>query len=317
MLRELAIFLLFITLSAIFWFASTVYNVPALSQLFLTTLTLALVYLIFRLVNDRVANRAIKDARTRYTFRKAVSILSLLILAVVFIRIWVEDAQVLLLSYGILAAGLAIALQDVFKNFVGGILITTTGLYRVGDRIEAEGVFGDVMDIGVMTTTLMEIQGWVSADQPTGRIAVIPNGFALSRTVHNYTMDHNFVWDEISLPITYDSDWKEAVALFEEIVRREVGELTEQADREIEAIGEKYYLPKKVTEPGIFLTLTDNWVTFEIRYVAAVRERRVLHDRLSRLLLEAVEASDAIRIAGETLSITGTHEVRLLDRDAQ
>jgi small-conductance mechanosensitive channel len=316
MLRELAIFLLFITLSAIFWFASTVYDVPALSQLFLTTLALALVYLVFRLVIDRVANRAIKDARTRYTSRKAVFILSLLALTAVIIRIWVEDPQVLLISYGLLAAGLAIALQDVFKNFVGGILITTTGLYRVGDRIEAEGVCGDVMDIGIMSTTLLEIQGWVSADQPTGRIAVIPNGFALSRTVHNYTMDHNFVWDEISIPITYDSDWKEAAALFLEIIRREVGELTDAADREIEAIGEKYYLPKKVTEPGIFLTLTDNWITFDIRYVVAVRERRVLHDRLSRLLLESVEGSGSIRIAGETLSVTGTHEVRILDRHA-
>jgi len=316
MLRELAIFLLFITLSAIFWFASTVYDVPALSQLFLTTLALALVYLIFRLVIDRVANRAIKDAKTRYTFRKAVSILSLLALFAVFIRIWVGDAQVLLLSYGLLAAGLAIALQDVFKNFVGGILITTTGLYRVGDRIEAEGVCGDVMDIGVMSTTLLEIQGWVSADQPTGRIAVIPNGFALSRTVHNYTMDHNFVWDEISVPITYDSDWKEAAALFLSIVGREVWELTEQAEREIEAIGEKYYLPKKITEPGIFLTLTDNWVTFDIRYVAAVRERRVLHDRLSRLLLEGVDASDRIRIASETSIVTGKHEVKILNPHA-
>ncbi len=316
MLREMISFLLLIALAAIFGFASTVYDSPYLPRLFLTTLALAFVYLVFRLVTDRVANRAIKDARTRYTFRKAVSIVSFLALALVIIRIWVENPQVLLLSYGLLAAGLAIALQDVFKNFVGGILITATGLYRVGDRIEAEGVCGDVMDIGVMSTTLLEIQGWVSADQPTGRIAVIPNGFALSRTVHNYTMDHNFVWDEISLPITYDSDWKEAAALFLSIVGREVGELTEQAEREIEAIGEKYYLPKKITEPGIFLTLTDNWVTFDIRYVAAVRERRVLHDRLSRLLLEGVDASDRIRIASETSIVTGKHEVKILNPHA-
>jgi small-conductance mechanosensitive channel len=311
MLRELATFVLLIALAAIFWFASTVYESPYLPRLFLTALALAVVYVIFGLVAERVANRALKDARTRYTFRKAVSIISVLVLAAVIIRIWVADPQVLLISYGLLAAGMAIALQDVFKNFVGGILITTTGLFRVGDRIQAEGVCGDVMDIGIMSTTILEIQGWVSADQPTGRISIIPNEFALSGVVHNYTRDHNFVWDEISVPITYDSDWKEAAALFLSIVRREVGEMTEQADREIESIGEKYYLPKKVTEPGIFLTLTDNWVTFDIRYVAAVRERRLLHDRLSRLILEEVEASDRIHIASATQTITGTHEVKI------
>jgi small-conductance mechanosensitive channel len=311
MLRELATFVLLIALAAIFWFASTVYESPYLPRLFLTALALAVVYVIFGLVAERVANRALKDARTRYTFRKAVSIISVLVLAAVIIRIWVADPQVLLISYGLLAAGMAIALQDVFKNFVGGILITTTGLFRVGDRIQTEGVCGDVMDIGIMSTTILEIQGWVSADQPTGRISIIPNEFALSGVVHNYTRDHNFVWDEISVPITYDSDWKEAAALFLSIVRREVGEMTEQADREIESIGEKYYLPKKVTEPGIFLTLTDNWVTFDIRYVAAVRERRLLHDRLSRLILEEVEASDRIHIASATQTITGTHEVKI------
>ncbi|HDR73223.1 MAG TPA: mechanosensitive ion channel [Methanoculleus sp.] len=316
MLRELVTFLLLIALAAVIWFASTLYDSPYLPGLFLTTLAIALVYLVFRLVADGVASRAIKDAKTRYTFRKAVSILFFLALAAVVIRIWVDDPQVLLLSYGLLAAGLAIALQDVFKNFVGGILIIATGLYGVGDRIEAEGVIGDVMDIGMMGTTLLEIQGWVAGDQPTGRITVIPNGFALSGTVHNYTKDNTFIWDEIAVPVTYDSDWKEAAALFLGVVRGEVAAMAERADRQIAVNGEKYYLPKKMTEPAVFLTLTDNWITFDIRYVAAVRERRVIHDRLTRLILAAVEQSDRVRIASETIIVTGTHDVRSVDPHA-
>jgi hypothetical protein len=104
MLKELALFLLLIAIAAIFWFASTVYDIPVLSQFFLTTLAIAFIYLAVWLVIDRVANRVITDARTRYTFRKAVSIISFLVLAAVIIRIWVADPQVLLISYGLLAA---------------------------------------------------------------------------------------------------------------------------------------------------------------------------------------------------------------------
>lgn len=91
----------------------------------------------------------------------------------VVVRIWVEYTQTLLVSYGLIAAGITIALQDFFKNFVGGIMIFTTGTYRVGDRVEINSKFGDVIDIGIFYTTLLELKEWVEAEQPTGRISMV------------------------------------------------------------------------------------------------------------------------------------------------
>jgi small-conductance mechanosensitive channel len=248
--------------------------------------------------------RRITDLKTRYTANKAVSIVSVVFIIVLWLRIWVTDTSALIVSYGIIGAALAFALQDVFRNFVGGILIIISGMYRIGDRISIDNNFGDVMDIGVLNTTLMEIRGWISGDQPSGRLVTIPNSLVISHPLFNYTRDHSFLWDEISIPLSYDSDWRLAKDLILGIVVQETAAMTKQADEEIERIGEKFYLPKKVVEPSAYITLTDNWITLDVRYVTDARTRRVIHSRLNELILAAVEAEEKITISSTTVTVT-------------
>jgi small-conductance mechanosensitive channel len=313
MIREIGIFLGLLVSAAALYFVDIQFSIAYLGQIASSLLSISVAYLFFEIIVARIGNRTIKDAKTRYSFKKAVYILFIATVAVLLIRVWVEDAQSLLLSYGIIAAGVAIALQDFFRSFVNGIAVAFSGVYRVGDRIEVDGIFGDVMDIGLLNTTLMEMRGWVHGDQPTGRIVMIPNNAALSNKVFNYTKDHSFIWDEIVVPITYDSDWKGAIEIFLGIIRNETGEVAKQAEQEIDRIGEVYYLPRKVTEPAVFLTVTDNWISIALRYVTDVKSRRSTSDRINRLILEAVESSEHIRIASATFEITGKHTVRLTE----
>ncbi|HIH01392.1 TPA: mechanosensitive ion channel [Thermoplasmata archaeon] len=276
-----------------------------LEMSFYTFLALAIVYFVFRIALEQTILRTIKDAKTRYSIRKAISIVYVLVFILVLIRIWVEDSEALLVSYGLIGAGLAIALQDVFKNFAGGILVFATGTYRVGDRVEIDSKFGDVIDIGLMYTTLLEIREWVEGDQATGRLTIVPNGRVISGVVQNYTKDHSFIWDEIEIPITYDSDWKYAIEKFSSVIESETLELTKHAEKDLANIMARYYLPKREAEPAIYLTLTDNWINLSVRYIALVRERRALRDRVYRHLLAEVNASGGrVKIASETLAIT-------------
>lgn len=232
------------------------------------------------------------------------------------IRLWVENTHTLMVSYGLIAAGVAVALQDFFKNFVGGIIIFVNGTYRVGDRIEVNSKYGDVIDIGMLYTTLMEMKEWVAGDQATGRLSIIPNGYVLSNTVNNYTKDNDFIWDEITIPITYDSDWNEAITKIRNVVKGETESVAARAEKAVSELGEKYYLFKRSVEPEIFLTLTDNWITFGIRYISDVRERRLLHNKLSQVILNEIKRSEKIKIASTTLEITDFPEV-ILKQDKQ
>lgn len=310
-MRKRLVFLTWVLITLLLWFAYQRYDDKNLQKLFFTFLLLVFIHFIFRMVFEEVVIKRIKDSKTKYSFRKTVSILYVFVFTIILLRIWVEDAQSLLVAYGIITAGIAIALQDLFKNFAGGAVLFVTGIYRVGDRIEINSRNGDVMDIGILYTTLMEIKEWVAGDQATGRLTIIPNGQLLSGTINNYTKDHNFIWDEISIPITYHSDWKKAHDMILDIVSKETKSTTEIAGREIMSLEEKYYLSKRPTEPSIFITLTDNWITFNIRYVTEVRQRRFMRNKLSRLILDEIQKSDNIHIASATVDIVGFPEVRL------
>ncbi|MDO9549842.1 MAG: mechanosensitive ion channel [Methanoregula sp.] len=304
MKRQLLIFSALLLLSVGLGAAAHVINEQVVTDLFFTSLVLTVTYLLFPVITGIFLVRRISDLKTRYTAKKAISIVSVVFIIALCLRIWVTDTSALIVSYGIIGAAFAFALQDVFKNFVGGLLVIITSMYRIGDRISIDNNFGDVMDIGLMSTTLMEIRGWVSGDQPSGRLLILPNGLVITHALYNYTRDHSFVWDEISIPLTYDSDWKLAKELVLGIVVKETALTTKQADEEIERIGEKYYLPKKVVEPSAYITLTDNWITLDVRYVTDARSRRTLRSRLNELVLTAIEKDDRITISSTTVTVT-------------
>ena len=315
-MKKTIVLCLLTTISALFWLANFKYPDLYLRRGFYTFLALTILYFVSRLVFEEIVAKRIKESKTRYSFRKTVSILYLVAFVVILIRVWVENTQTLIVSYGLIAAGVAVALQDFFKNFVGGIIIFVNGTYRVGDRIEVNSKYGDVIDIGILYTTLMEMKEWVAGDQATGRLSIIPNGYVLSATVNNYTKDNDFIWDEITIPITYDSDWNEAIIKIRNIVKKETENIAGLAEKVVSELGEKYYLFKRTVEPEIFLTLTDNWITFNIRFISDVRERRWLHNKLSQVILNEIKKSEKIKIASATLEITGFPEV-ILKQDKQ
>ncbi len=278
---------------------------------YITAFATAVCYFLLKMLLDEIVVRKIKTAKTRYSLRKVTSMFFLVFLAIVMLRIWLPNAQALLVSYGLIAAGVAIALQDFFKNIVAGIIIFVSGTYRVGDRIEINGKFGDVIDIDIFYTSLLEIREWVAGDQATGRIVSIPNGYILSNTINHYTKDHDFIWDEIMLPITYQSNWEKAVQLIKEVVTEETKAITKQAEDEFTALEKKYFVSRRNVEPDVFLMPTDNWITFHIRYIAEVRERRILHNKLVKLILKIAEEHSDITIASTTMEIVGLPDIRV------
>lgn len=274
-------------------------------------LTIAILYFIFKILLEEAVAKRIENFKTRYSFRKTTQVLFLVVSSVVILRIWIINPQALLVAYGLIAAGIAISLQDVFKNFAGAFAIFITGIYKVGDRVEINGKFGDIIDISLFYTTLLEIRGWVAGDQATGRLTVIPNGAVLGSAVNNYTKDHSFIWDEINIPITYQSDWKEAIKIVTEIVKNNSKSATSKAEKEIQHLEERYYLSKRNIEPSVFVTLTDNWIMLHTRYITSVRERRTTQSQLSINILEAFEAKNNIHIASTSLTITSDSDQTL------
>ncbi len=277
-----------VLLSIAFWFLQFQFADSNLTRAFHTALALLIIFVVVKIVFEQIIAKKIREPKTRFSMKRIASTLSVFIFIAAGIAIWVDNLQALLVSYGVLAAGAAVALQDLFKNFAGSIVIYLTGTYNIGDRIEINSKIGDVIDINIFYTFLLETNEWVNGDQATGRISIIPNSLVLSGIVNNYTRDHPYIWDEIGIPITYDSDWKEALRIFERVIESETREITKKSESSVSKLSEKYYLPQKATEPTVFATLTDNWINLNIRYITEVRQRRTVRDRLNRTLLSQI-----------------------------
>ncbi|MFP4143351.1 MAG: mechanosensitive ion channel family protein [Candidatus Natronoplasma sp.] len=298
MIKKIAIQSILALITVGLWFTSLRYPDSVVMDLFFTALSFTLIYLIFKILLEETLASRVRNRKTRYSFRKIVSILYLSTFLIILFRIWIEDPQALLVTYGLIAAGVAISLQDFFKSLVGGVLIIMTGLYTVGDRVELEGRYGDVIDIGILSTTLLEIREWVDGEQPTGRVITIPNKVMISGTIINYTKDNNFLWDEIKISIEYGSDWKGAIEIIEKITEKETTSMAEKASEELRGLQEKYYITDRSVVPSVYVKINDDRINLSVRYITDARARRDLHDKLSRKIFEALRKEENIDIAG-------------------
>lgn len=308
MTRKLLILLALVLAAGVTWLGHDQYAYPELLKLSHTFAAIAALYFVFSIILEEAVAGRIHESKTRYGFRKTVSVLLLGVALIVLLRIWIPNPEALLVAYGLMGAGVAISLQDLFKNFAGGIVIFLTGLYQVGNRIEMKGSYGDVIDIGLFHTTLLEIREWVAGDQATGRITVLPNGQVLSNEVNNYTKDHHFLWDELSVVVTPQSDWHEAMSIMRERSQSLTVEFADEARRSLSQLEQRYYLEDRTMEPSVYLAPAKDGYRIAVRYVVEVRERRRIQSELLQQFITAFDEHERIELAPTTIAIMDTRE---------
>ncbi|WP_088342249.1 mechanosensitive ion channel family protein [Robiginitalea sediminis] len=249
-------------------------------------------------------NRALDDNTTRYRAKKVVRLVSYALILLLALVTFTGKVQYFTLAIGLISAGLAFALQEVILSLAGWVAIFASGLYKPGDRVEINNVKGDVIDIGLTRTTLMEIGEWVHSDNYSGRIVQISNAFVFKGPIRNYSTDFPFVWDEINLPVRYGSDLKRAQELIWDIAQQSLSEYAEYARTQWKVMVQKYLIENANVAPTLSLKLTDNWVEFNLRFVVDYKKRRVTKDSLYRQIHEAIaQTGGAVQLASVTLEL--------------
>lgn len=196
----------------------------------------------------------------------------------------------------VIGAGLAIANREVLLSFAAWINIVVRNPYNQGDRIEVNGIQGDVIDIRLLHSTLMETGGWVKADQSTGRIVHFPNAWLYQFGVYNYTKGFKFIWNEIPFTLTLDSDWRSAREIISEIASETADIVEQQVKQQLRQMSREYLVHYSILTPFVYVSLTDHGVVLTLRYLAEVRKRRGTEHALTVSILEAFEKNNEIRL---------------------
>ena len=247
---------------------------PAVQMhLLVTVVAIVGLWLLRRLILA-VVYRRVTDAWTRYRWRKATTYIFIVAGILVVGREWLEGFRTLATFLGLVSAGVAIALKDPLTNLAGWAYIVTRRPFDVGDRIEIATQKGDVIDVRLFQFTLNEIGGWVHADQSTGRIVNIPNSRIFTDSLANYDKGFKYIWNEVPVTVTYESDWKKAKEVLTAIAFKHAEHLTAEAERDLLTASRQYFINYRKLTPIVYVEGVDAGVRLTLRYLIEPRRRR-------------------------------------------
>ncbi len=282
------------------WLTTNFNLSPELQSQILDTIIIVVTLWLLRIIILQIVNYQVADIRSRYHWRKFSTYIAVILGIVLVGPLWLIGLQSLATFFGLAVAGIVIALQDVLANFAGWVFILMRRPFEVGDRIQIQEQAGDVVDIRIFEFTVLEIGNWVDADQSTGRVLHIPNGKVFKETLANFNKGFEYIWNEIPVLITFESNWEKAKPLLEEIVNRDAAPLSADAPEKIKRAANRYMIMYAHVTPTVYTGVKANGVLLTIRYLCNPRRRRSSEQLLWENILRAFAEHDDIEFAYPT-----------------
>lgn len=249
---------------------------------------LLVIYLLISWVR-RILKRKLPDNDLKYKSQKGVEVLGYFIVILITISYFTGSIKDFGLAIGLLTAGITITLQEMILSIAGSFYIFFVRVYQPGDRIEVNGIKGDVIDVDSIYTTMMEIGEWISSDNYSGRIVKVSNASVFKGPVYNYSKDFPFVWDEFNLPIRYSSDIDLTKEIVISVAQETLSDFVKDSIANWKEVVQKYYIEDAQVEPTLAITMTDNWIQFNLRYIVDYKKRRSikteLHEKIGKRIL--------------------------------
>lgn len=274
-------------------------------------IAVAIVWTIIKVLKLRITGN-IKSTDNRYRTRKLLDFTGYFLMIFFITIIYSDKLGGLTVALGVAGAGIAFALQEVIASVAGWLAILFAGFYKTGDRVQLGGIKGDVIDVNVLRTTLMETGQWVDGDLYNGRIVRIANSFVFKEPVFNYSGDFPFLWDEIKIPVQFGSNYGKARELFLSIVRDVTSDDTSKSAETWKHIVSKFMIEDAQTEPMVTIVANDNWVEYTIRYVVNFKRRRTTKDELfTKILKEVEKPGSEIKFASATFHLVEAPELKV------
>ncbi len=269
----------------------------------LSSVIIAIILILVAYLLKGMVSRYIKEPVRRRSTTRKLYLFFFIVGAILIGSVWAEFIGNLSTIIGLIGAGVAIALKDIFTGIFGWMYLIFVKPFSLGDRIELDGIKGDVVDISIFQVSVLEIGNWTGGDQSTGRVVFLPTSVILTKKAINYTKAFPFIWDEISFLITFESNWRQAAKILEDILNEHQEKITAEAKRAFHSaeqiLGAKY----GVLTPAVYFKVTDSGVQLWGRFLVEARKRRTVESELSDRILEAFGREEDISFAYTTYRI--------------
>ena len=266
----------------------------------LDTLIIALGYLVLRRMLRLALAKHVDEPARRYTIGKVIGYGLATVAILLCVQIWTAGTVDLTTYLGILSAGIAIALKDPIVSVAAWLWILVRQPFKVGDRIQLGDVAGDVVDIGPLTFSLLEIGNWVHDDQSTGRIIHLPNASVFRNNISSYTHGFEYIWNELRVVVTFESDWHKARDVLTEVAWQYSEQAVHDVEAQLEQTSRKYMVHYTKLTPIVWVAVVDIGVALDVRYLCHARARRTTGSAMWSAILERFAEEGAVDFAYPT-----------------
>ncbi len=268
-------------------------------KLFWSVLVVLVIVYISKLIKN-IFYRTIKDNKRYYPIKRRITYIATFVAILCIVVIWMDSVSNLTTYIGLLSAGIAIALKEIFVNIAGWMFIESRKPFDVGHRISIGSEKGDVIDKRLFQFTLMEVSAFEEGEQSTGRIIDVPNAYVFAYPTINYTKGFEYVWNEIKVLVTFESDWKKAKKLLYEIINKDTHTTIEKAKGQIQTASKKYMIYYNNLTPIVYTDVKESGVQLTIRYLCSTKHRRTTANRVWEDILVMMDENPDIELAYPT-----------------
>lgn len=212
---------------------------------------------------------------------------------------------------GLTGAGLTVALKDFIVAFVGWFILMGKNGIRIGDLVEINGVTGEVVELGMFYTELLETGSWSESGHPTGRRVAFTNGFAIEGHYFNFSTSGQWLWDEVRIVVPAGHDPYPLMEALRNLVEDATADSAHQAEAQLKGARRSPTLATITAAPDVSLKPIAGGVEIDIRYITRLPERAELRGKLYQTavdMLGGVRTGPALRTQPERPVLSGERE---------
>jgi small-conductance mechanosensitive channel len=251
----------------------------------LIILILLVVYLTDRSIDRYLVE--IGQERTRlHTLRTVIRFAVQAVGVALILLVILGAPQQITTFLGLATAGITVAMKDFIVAFFGWFVLMGKNGLRVGDWVEINGVAGEVIEINLLRTVLLETGNWTDTGHPTGRKVAFVNSYAIEGHFFNFTTSGQWMWDELQITVPPNQDPYPLLDAIQKTVAKETEATAVAAEEEWKNAASQYKVRAVSAAPAVNLRPTSAGVEVHVRYIARAQERSAIRARLNQALVE-------------------------------
>ena len=253
----------------------------------LTILTI-LFFDLIKLATRKIYSELPVSDKKKYFRNRKIKISLTIICWLIIVLIWKEQIKSLITLISFVSAAVTIALREIIFNFFAGIYINTKKIFEIEDRIEIKGIKGDVITMHSLGFEMLEIAEGNEYEQSTGKIVHIPNSAVFSEPTKNFTKAFKYIWDEIKINITLDSDIEETKSIIYQILDSNeiLKEIPKKMEDQVDDVTVEYRIYYNKLEPIIYTRINESHIELSLRYLVHPKKIRIVQNEIYLKILK-------------------------------